>query len=252
MAGKSRESVLKRRSMTDHRAAEMIVAMIASRSLNEKDIPELDSVSFKGLLNLNETYFMGHSFGGVSAFTAGLRRPELVQAIVAHEPATDWSPDDVRRSLFPVDVIKDCPIEFDGGTGGLDHAIEPAEASIRDIDVFVLFSQEWYEKVGIHILFELLSLSSHLKRCTTFRGLQKWGMVEMFEWMYQHGKLSDMSEVGKVKGAHHSEFSDMCMMTPLWLARAVGVTGTRNPHETGSEIRHRTLAFLEKVRSKRK
>jgi hypothetical protein len=37
-----------------------------------------------------------------------------------------------------------------------------------------------------------------------------------------------------IKEAHHNEFSDMCMLTPLWLARSTGVTGTRNPIDTAT------------------
>jgi hypothetical protein len=41
------------------------------------------------------------------------------------------------------------------------------------------------------------------------------------------------------------------MKLPLWLARAVGVTGKRNPHDTSSEIFDRTFAFIKEAREKR-
>ena len=34
------------------------------------------------------------------------------------------------------------------------------------------------------------------------------------------------------------------MLTPIWLARGVGATGSRNPLDTAKDIRDKTLSFL--------
>ena len=62
------------------------------------------------------------------------------------------------------------------------------------------------------------------------------------------GKAGGKSDYGVVTESYHNEFSDMCMLTPTWLARAVEVTGKRNPIETAEEIVVRTLAFLDSVK----
>lgn len=62
------------------------------------------------------------------------------------------------------------------------------------------------------------------------------------------GRTAGVSEYGFVHKSHHSEFSDSCMKTPLWLARASDLTGPQNPVETSEEIATRTLSFLKEVR----
>lgn len=81
-----------------------------------------------------------------------------------------------------------------------------------------------------------------------------WGAYEEVKRMHKHNKLGPkngtMSEVGVIKKAKHQEFSDTCMLTPLWLARATGLTGERNPHDTAEEIAVRTIDFLRATRCK--
>jgi len=67
--------------------------------------------------------------------------------------------------------------------------------------------------------------------------------------MEKNGKIYPGSEFSVIPEMHHNEFSDMCMLTPLWLARAVGVTGRRNPFETAKDVRDKTLAFLVAAKS---
>jgi enterochelin esterase-like enzyme len=51
---------------------------------------------------------MGHSFGGATALTLGFWRPDLIHAVIAHEPAIDWTPNDIRRQLvFPKEAVVD-------------------------------------------------------------------------------------------------------------------------------------------------
>jgi hypothetical protein len=73
------------------------------------------------------------------------------------------------------------------------------------------------------------------------------------EEMHQKGRLGPpdgLSDFGVIQDAVHSEFSDMCMLTPLWLARGAGATGPRNPLETAREIEERTWKFLSSVLQK--
>lgn len=81
---------------------------------------------------------------------------------------------------------------------------------------------------------------------------QVWGGVDLIEYMHQKGYLGpETSQFGIIEGAHHTEFSDTCLLTPLWLARSVGVTGQRNPRDTAEEIKYRTVDFINTVRSKK-
>jgi hypothetical protein len=72
---------------------------------------------------------------------------------------------------------------------------------------------------------------------------KNWGESHILEEMHENGRLGaaeGVSAFGVVLASHHQEFSDMCMITPLWLARGTGATGTRNPLETAHEIEKRT------------
>ena len=224
LAGDGTKYVKRRREQTDHRAVEMLASTLALQKLNDRDIIELNGVSFVNRLRTTEVHFMGHSFGGATALTAAFRRPQLVSSIISHEPASDWMPDDARRALFPTDALVGCPHEYDGGTGGLASDVKQTLATIRDFHILILFSSEWFEK--------------------------DWGRSDVIHWMHTHGKLCQQctTEVNVIWNAHHNEFSDSCLMTPVWLARRVGLTGKRNPLETAEEISNRTLAFLEQFR----
>ena len=73
--------------------------------------------------------------------------------------------------------------------------------------------------------------------------------------MHEHGVIGPKqgtTDVGVIQKAKHQEFSDSCMLTPIWLARATGLTGERNPHETAAEIGARTLEFLEATRRRKR
>ena len=69
--------------------------------------------------------------------------------------------------------------------------------------------------------------------------------------MQQHGRLgSNDTHIAfdYVTDMHHNEFSDTGMLTPTWLARAVGLTGPRNPIESAKDVAQRTLDFLHTSR----
>jgi hypothetical protein len=76
----------------------------------------------------------------------------------------------------------------------------------------------------------------------------------LIEYMHQRGELgpkNGVSHFGVIKDAHHTEFSDTSLLTPLWLARSVGVTGKRNPRDTAEEIKERTVDFIAAVQSRK-
>ena len=83
--------------------------------------------------------------------------------------------------------------------------------------------------------------------------MKQWGESHILEEMHQKGRLGPKQGVATfavIEAAHHQEFSDMCMITPLWLARGTGVTGTRNPLDTARDIEEQTWKFVDAVLSK--
>ena len=178
------------------------------------------------------TILMGHSFGGATALTAAHRHPQLAQAIIAHEPAIDWLPDDARYSMFPPHRLQGLERNYSGGTGGIIHQEEKADSDVESlhehVHVLVMQSNEWM--------------------------IKNEGQSLLLQEMAQHNRLgrraSTMTTVSRhvaVPGAHHTEFSDTSMLTPLWLARAVGLTGPRNPIDTAREIAQHTRTFVRDV-----
>lgn len=119
---------------------------------------------------------------------------------------------------------------YQGGTGGISNydSDDVDIPNIHDLDLYFLYSHEW-EKLG-------------------------WGHYNYVRDLFKRGKLGKTNgptDVTFVFGSKHAEFSDSCMKLPLWLARAVGMTGLRNPHETSKEIFDRTFYFIDQVREKR-
>lgn len=223
--GKKVDYARARRDQTEWRARELAAAAVALQQLNVNGLPELKGVSFMGLLDTTKLVAMGHSFGGSTALTVAVRRPDIIKAVVAHEPATDWSPDDVRTQIYPRAAIGDWKYDgaaYDGGTGGVDEVAASESASLYEyIPVLYLFSDEWYGK--------------------------NWGYCRFLEYLHKKGSLGKQSEFGVIAAARHNEFSDMCFLTPLWLARSLNVTGVRSPINTATEIVDRTLAFLQRT-----
>lgn len=161
---------------------------------------------------------MGHSFGGATSLHAGRKRPPT--SIIAHEPAAEWIPDGTRASLFDQKRLAGSQGNF---TYWQVNANDDLSTSIHDIEMLILYSSEW--------------------------ALKKWGGVDVLSDMYARGQFGPphgSSRVAVIDGAHHNEFLDTCLLTPVWLARATGITGKRNPIETAEEIHAYTISFLKK------
>ena len=234
-----------RRKQADHRACEMLAATAALVQFNKSSyIPELEEngVSFENKLDIYNIAVGGHSFGAATAVTAAARKPDLYSCVIAHDPALNWVPDDARRILFAGTRFQGSNIEYDGGEAGFEIVhldveekkelrltnSNESKLSLHDLDLFFLYSNVFAK--------------------------QGWGEHPIIFDMFRRGQLgpekNNRSECSFVYASHHSEFSDSSMTTPLWLARATGHTGKRNPHETSEEIATRTLYFLNEVSAK--
>ena len=222
----------KRRAQTDHRVEEILSALRVFKSLNHCNIPDLDSVgvSFIDKLDVSDVTLMGHSFGGCSVLAAAAQKPHLITTVVAHDPAVAWMPDSARTSLFTPEYSnsnKKKEEEKKDGDGQKSSYDELESGSIHDVNMLFLYCDEW-AKVN-------------------------WGSYKRIKGMFERNEIArdGASDFGVIKEAKHQEFSDTCMLTPLWLARATGLTGVRNPNETAEEIAARTVEFLEAIRKKR-
>jgi hypothetical protein len=130
--------------------------------------------------------------------------------------------------LFADDRLEGLARQYERGTGGYvdDNLDANTETSVHDVDMLALSSNEWRDK--------------------------EWGSCHIIEDMHRAGRLGPKngnSSFRVVKGAHHPEFSDTSILTPLWLARAIGITDQRNPLDTAREIAQDTRAFIERVRA---
>lgn len=98
----------------------------------------------------------------------------------------------------------------------------PAPTLHDTTQLLVLFSDEWYSK-----------------------GSSGTDVLKDMHYRNVLGPSDGKSYFGVTEGAYHQEFSDACMLTPLWIARGVGLTGPRNPLDTAKEIHLETLNFLK-------
>ncbi|KAL3908998.1 MAG: hypothetical protein SGILL_008266 [Bacillariaceae sp.] len=232
-----------RRTMTAYRAQELLAVVDSFLHLNENALPELHGIGldFRNKLDTSDVHYMGHSFGGATALHAALYRPP--KSVLAHDPATDWMPKESRLSLFDIERLKDSTLDHSYWTEGSD-AMETSSSNENNEDeseaendrkskstlhdtteLMILFSDEWYSK--------------------------KWSGSDVLRDMNERevfGRKGGTSQFGVVDGAHHSAFSDVCMITPTWIARQVGLTGPRNPHDAARVIHEETIGFLKDLR----
>jgi pimeloyl-ACP methyl ester carboxylesterase len=232
LSGNKDDYRLSRQTMTIYRAQELLAVVESILQLNHGNLPELEEVGmdFRNKMNVAEVHYMGHSFGGATALHAAKERPP--RSVLVYDPASDWMPTESRLSLFDMARLKESTTnhsywtrgDVDGSISTLDDG-EKKETIHDTTQLFVLFSDQWYSK--------------------------KWGGSDVLKDMYDRnvlGPRGGVSKLGVIDGAYHQEFSDVCMLTPLWIAREVGITGPRNPLDTAREIHRETLSFLKELR----
>lgn len=219
-----------RRNRATYRAKEVLAAATSLSQANQGH-GSIDCLrQFAGRMKTDLFVFMGHSFGGATALTASYMRPDLVLAVVAHEPSSDWLPDEARASLLASSRSVGLKLRYSGGTGGyMDRPPIPdpaaSKSTMHQHDMLFLFSEEWV--------------------------LQKWESILVLRELHDKGRLGNpggVSSFDVILGTQHPEFSDTSMMTPVWLGRASGTCGKRDPCDSALEIAEKTLAFLDAVR----
>eukprot|EP00554_Chaetoceros_debilis_P012811 CAMPEP_0194122736 /NCGR_PEP_ID=MMETSP0150-20130528/51785_1 /TAXON_ID=122233 /ORGANISM="Chaetoceros debilis, Strain MM31A-1" /LENGTH=442 /DNA_ID=CAMNT_0038815713 /DNA_START=379 /DNA_END=1703 /DNA_ORIENTATION=+ len=237
LRGKMLEYILARRKQTDYRTREFLAAAESFLELNKKNIRELEDagISFVGKLKTDDLSAMGHSFGAATALTACGRKSEMFSCCISHDPAIDWVPDDVRRELFNTERVKETEMKYNGGTCGFESGSKKDSPEKRKPGPFYLFGKVVSDETNnssVHDLDHFFLYSNEFMD----KGWGEFKLIAELSRLDLLGLKSRYSEVGYVYKAHHSEFSDSCSTLPLWLARAVGMTGPRNPIETGEEI----------------
>jgi pimeloyl-ACP methyl ester carboxylesterase len=255
-----------RRQGTDYRVNEMIAATEAFIALNSADANLSDLFSheaipsFRDRLDLDELFFMGHSYGACTALTAAHRRPELVRAVVAHEPASDWLPDDARVSLldtarwFDLSDLRKTYAEYGYFLDDNGSVADSGGSSIHDLEMLFLFSDEWSKKRWMYsdIILEMYKAHRLGPNTKTMDSNDSIGEQIVASQSANKStkvlKRMNSSLVDVIESAHHNEFSDSSMMMPLWLSRSLGMTGPRSPLDTAADIAHRTRVFLASVR----
>jgi platelet-activating factor acetylhydrolase len=195
-----------RRSRTNLRVRELVASTEKLLEMNEKDLPELKelNLSLKGRLQTDHTLFMGHSFGGATVLTAAKRRPDLIKAVIAHDPATQWMPDDARKSLFPEDRLEGLSHVFTGGQGGYEDPKMKDDSGtfLHDVTMLLLFSNEW-RKTGFCF-------------CDILEDMYKAGRI---------GPKGGSSSLSVISEAHHQEFryvrNPSCSLAVVYLFTCV-------------------------------
>lgn len=259
--------VKERRQRTNHRVNEMLSVTIGLYEFNHNmhyHPTKMNhnnhhiNVLFYNRIKLNEIIYMGHSYGGATALTAAYRAHSdffNVLAVIAYDPMVDWIPDDARRSLFPNDRIHDLKegvlssnILFEGGTGRFrDDSDDNSDdalsnngnitttttklSSIHDNNMLILISDQWHNQ---------------MKDSDIWAGTHT--LMKMYEMKrFGNAQNNSLSNVQIIPYCCHNEFSDTCMLTPLWLAQAIQLTGSNHPISTSIDISYRTIQFIQNV-----
>jgi len=238
------------RKKVDHRASELLACTLSLIDLNKFNVPDLDNlgISFVNGLDINNIAVAGQSLGGASAVTAATYRPDLFSSVVAHDPALDLMPDSARRIMFEERRFEGSRLKYCGGMGGYEESdkysskekkrhiiMHNTASSFHELDILLLYSYQLEKEWGEHL----------------FKIFRRDHIFDMFRRGQLGPRTNSISNCTFVFGSCHNEFADTCMMTPTWLARAIGLTGKRSPHETAQEMAGHTIHFLEEVAKKR-
>lgn len=234
--GMKDEYRLSRQTMTLYRAQELLAVVDGVLQLNHQALPVIQEsgLDFRNKLDAEDIHYMGHSFGGATALHAAKQRPP--RSVLAHDPASDWLPTESRLSVFDKERMQGSMMShsywtrksdrFNASSSEMDDNEQEEKKTVPTLhdttQLLVLFSEEWYSK--------------------------GWSGSDVLKDMHDRnvlGPSDGKSHFGVIEGAYHQEFSDACMLTPLWIARGVGLTGPRNPLDTAKEIHLETLNFLK-------
>ena len=219
-----------RRNQTEVRVQELVAATQAIQRWNQQDIhadlPGATNLSLKGRLDVKHLTWMGHSFGGATVLSAAYRHPDMVQTVIAHDPAIDWANTSAMSSLFAHSRITNLT---KASIYKAEILGEPRkdDSIHRSANTLLLFSEDWVRK--------------------------EWALTPLIQEMQEHkllGSNETLFTYDFVPGMYHNEFSDTNMLTPTWLGRAVGMTGARNPIHTAKEAAEKTTSFLQQIRQK--
>lgn len=130
--------------------------LLASNAENDSTASSINQLGlgFAGNLDTEKVVALGHSFGGATVLTMLARRPGLIKAVVAHEPAVDWMPDYGRRFLFPFEKMKRTAAKYSGGTGGYESSgDEGSSLDGKEKSKLFLFSKSWYDQVSVRTTY---------------------------------------------------------------------------------------------------
>eukprot|EP00559_Dactyliosolen_fragilissimus_P002338 CAMPEP_0184859826 /NCGR_PEP_ID=MMETSP0580-20130426/4805_1 /TAXON_ID=1118495 /ORGANISM="Dactyliosolen fragilissimus" /LENGTH=620 /DNA_ID=CAMNT_0027356671 /DNA_START=56 /DNA_END=1918 /DNA_ORIENTATION=+ len=254
--GRKPESVRCRRERCNFRANEFISvteSLLMWDQLKEvhnmKNDHVLNQVMHKFTNSIDRSFVIaaGHSFGGGTALASASKRPDLYKAVVAHDAAADWMPDFARRDLMRPEKLIKSGCEYDGGEGGWSTPakIENPQNEKKKSDITIqddtnLYGKNVTDKSSLHDL----PLQFQWSRDWLNKG---WAISKQIKKMHEADVLGCKNSDVCVVTEQHSEFSDVCMLTPLWLARSTGLTGPRNPIETAREVAKRSIEFLNKL-----
>jgi len=271
--GKKERYDRSRQAMTEYRAEELLAVVNEVQKLNTYNLPQLESlgISFVNKLDTNEIHYMGHSFGASTAFHAAWMAGNLSSlssssslvpiSIIAHEPVIDWMPEGSRNSLFDLSRLKGSKTNYTRFIAKKTKWRNQKEKrNMRKIRNFRKKRKQKNRKEkrrtrkirnnwrSLHDQSNILILSSN--EWAEEESLS-WSAVDVFQDMYQRQVLgsrnNNNSRVEVIRDTKHMEFSDVCMMTPLWMSRRLGMQGPRNPIDTAYEIHSKTLQFLNNI-----
>lgn len=165
----------------------------------------------------------GHSMGGATALAAAMGAHEPPAACVCLDPVLDWVPAEAAR------------VAYAGAAGSApvcaaDEArplLAPPERALERTPVLALYSAEW--------------------RQAYFAGEGGVGdALRSVRARFSAGGVGGSSHFAFVRGSTHATISDVPIMLPRWLARALGaVTADASAAEVCLRFRETIVRFCE-------